>query len=350
METVYAEEYAWPLGAAVLLLIADALIGEAPRRRRKGRRGLGLARVTVLTSLILPFVVSCAWDPSRPFDRDAPAVKQAVSALDSGKPGAAVTVLEDYLSTGACKDGNIGTPDALKVRPDGTFDLGLSLFAIGEHFGRRFPGKKRSTRASPRTRVRSDTPRSSARVVWCRPPRTARKRRASSGHARTTSTGTCRFSTVRTRTPSAPTTRRSRSRRARSRQSESRVGRDATAYNRAIALQRIEDRKDAGAPDASRDASEDAPHDAAPPPHDGGDGPRDSGGGGNDASSGAQDAGTPPPPARTPGAEPPEGGAQPPPSSDEDQRMLDQLENAPTLQQEEAKRFGRRRVRGMADK
>jgi Ca-activated chloride channel family protein len=34
VETVYAEEYAWPLGAAVILLIADALLGEAPRRRR----------------------------------------------------------------------------------------------------------------------------------------------------------------------------------------------------------------------------------------------------------------------------------------------------------------------------
>ena len=31
-------------------------------------------------------------------------------------------------------------------------------------------------------------------------------------------------------------------------------------------------------------------------------------------------------------------------------RMLDQLENAPTLQQEEAKRHGKKRVRGMADK
>jgi Ca-activated chloride channel family protein len=34
VETVYAEEYAWPLGLAVLLLIAEALVGEAPRRRR----------------------------------------------------------------------------------------------------------------------------------------------------------------------------------------------------------------------------------------------------------------------------------------------------------------------------
>ncbi len=34
VETVYAEEYAWPLGIAVILLIAEALLGEAPRRRR----------------------------------------------------------------------------------------------------------------------------------------------------------------------------------------------------------------------------------------------------------------------------------------------------------------------------
>jgi Ca-activated chloride channel family protein len=33
VETVYAEEYAWPLGIAVVLLLIDALLGEAPRRR-----------------------------------------------------------------------------------------------------------------------------------------------------------------------------------------------------------------------------------------------------------------------------------------------------------------------------
>jgi len=35
VETVYAEEYAWPLGIAVLLLLVDALVSEAPRRRRE---------------------------------------------------------------------------------------------------------------------------------------------------------------------------------------------------------------------------------------------------------------------------------------------------------------------------
>ena len=35
VETVYAEEYAWPLGIAVILLVIEALLGEAPRRRRR---------------------------------------------------------------------------------------------------------------------------------------------------------------------------------------------------------------------------------------------------------------------------------------------------------------------------
>ncbi len=34
VQTVYAEEYAWPLGLAVVLLVAEALLGEAPRRKR----------------------------------------------------------------------------------------------------------------------------------------------------------------------------------------------------------------------------------------------------------------------------------------------------------------------------
>ena len=34
VQTVYAEEYAWPLGLAVVLLFVEAFVGEAPRRRR----------------------------------------------------------------------------------------------------------------------------------------------------------------------------------------------------------------------------------------------------------------------------------------------------------------------------
>jgi Ca-activated chloride channel homolog len=35
VETVYAEAYAWPLGIAVVLLLCEALVGEAPLRRRR---------------------------------------------------------------------------------------------------------------------------------------------------------------------------------------------------------------------------------------------------------------------------------------------------------------------------
>ncbi len=37
VETVFAEEYRWPLGLALLLLALEAVIGEAPRRRRNAR-------------------------------------------------------------------------------------------------------------------------------------------------------------------------------------------------------------------------------------------------------------------------------------------------------------------------
>ncbi len=130
------------------------------------------------------------------------------------------------------------------------------------------------------------------------------------------------------------------------------VGRDI-AWNRAIALRRIEDKKDAG-PDASGDAAQDSATDGGRDA--GGDGSGDKGRDGASSSpEGGRDAG---PDASPPKSEPPDGsaeqpeaGAKPPPTSpNEDERMLDQLESAPTLQQEEAKRFGKKRVRGMADK
>jgi Ca-activated chloride channel homolog len=34
VETVYADEYAWPLGAAVIFLVVEAMIGDAPKRKR----------------------------------------------------------------------------------------------------------------------------------------------------------------------------------------------------------------------------------------------------------------------------------------------------------------------------
>jgi hypothetical protein len=42
------------------------------------------------------------------------------------------------LGIGLCKDGNIGASAALADRPQATFDLGLTLFKLGERYGARF--------------------------------------------------------------------------------------------------------------------------------------------------------------------------------------------------------------------
>ena len=47
-------------------------------------------------------------------------------------------MLEDYLATGKCENGEIGTPDPVRNRPNASFDLGLGLFKLAERFGRRF--------------------------------------------------------------------------------------------------------------------------------------------------------------------------------------------------------------------
>jgi hypothetical protein len=123
------------------------------------------------------------------------------------------------------------------------------------------------------------------------------------------------------------------------------IGRDA-AYNRAIALARIEDEKKDAGPDAPPDASPDS----GPP--DGGEQP-DSGeqqpDGGDkkdepqDQDGGPPDAGKKDEPQNQDGG-PPDAGKQPEPQpqpqeqpKNQDERMLDMLERAPSVQQQDAK-------------
>jgi hypothetical protein len=302
-------------------------------------------------------VAACGgWDPGRPFDRESPEVNSAIKSLgDGGDATTATKTLEDYLSTGPCAEGNIGVPDLLKRRPDGTFDLGLSLFAIGEAFGRRFGEEELDGGLNEAQRTARDA------QIAC---------------------------AVRLLSVIAADETVSPALRARARYLEGNlnfldsqykeavraydqalvlapgegdggdpVGRDA-AWNRSIALRRIEDKKDAG-PDGGSDASSDSGKDgAADAGSEGGnqEGGKDSGsdaknegGGSNDGgeesgSDGGQDAAEPPPPPRN------EDAAAPPPRANEDERMLDQLENAPTVQQEAAKKLRRANLRGMVDK
>jgi hypothetical protein len=308
-------------------------------------------RRTLLPATLACAVLSaCGWDVSRPFDRDAPAVKQAIAELDAGDAGTATGLLEDYLSTGACKDGNIGTPEQLKRRSDGTFDLGLALFRIGEQFGRRFGEEEIDAGVSEATRSQRHAQIECARRVVLElgddgPVELRARARYLEGNLAFLDgdyeSAVNAYDRALVLSPGEV-------------DAGDPVGRDA-AWNRAIALRRIEDRKDAGqdaspdatpdaSPDAGQDASRDAGQDASQ------ESGSDGGGGGQDAGQESGGDSGPPPPPPDAGSEPPEAGAQPPPASNEDERMLDQLENAPTLQQEEAKRAGKKRVRGMADK
>jgi hypothetical protein len=311
--------------------------------------------VALLVPAIALSVAACAWDPSRPFDRDAPQVKQAIGALDAGDAGAAASALEDYLSTGNCKDGIIGTPDLLKKRADGTFDLGLALFRIGEQYGKRFGDEDSTEGVTEAMRAKRHAEIECARRVVQAvaeddsvPGDLRAKAHYLSGNLAfldgAYQEAVDAYDKTLVLSPGEP-------------DAGDPVGRDA-AFNRAIALRRIEDnKKDSGADSGPGDASSDASQPPDAGRDSGQDNPKDSGGqdgagGGQDAGEdGGKDAEPPPPSEPDSGSEPPrEAGAAPPPSSDEDQRMLDQLENAPTLQQEQAKRYGKKRVRGMADK
>jgi hypothetical protein len=314
----------------------------------------------------MAFVVACVacastaacsgWTPSRPFDREAPAVVEAIAALDGGDASTAAAKLEEYLSTGPCKDGSIGTPDLVRRRPDGTFDLGLALFKVGEQFGRRFGEEEVDAGVSEAARAQRHAQVTCARQIVqavADDRDTPSELRARADYL----DGNLAFldgeyeDAVRAYdralviSPGAL-------------DGGDPVGRDA-AWNRAIALRRIDDRKDAG-PDASQDGGRDAQSDASS--GDGGsdasDRPKEDGGAdaaqpphpdaGDD---GGGDGATPPPPEEPDAApEPPREAGAPPPSTNEDERMLDQLENAPTLQEEQAKRGSKRHVRGMADK
>jgi hypothetical protein len=140
------------------------------------------------------------------------------------------------------------------------------------------------------------------------------------------------------------------------------IGRDA-AWNRAVALRRIEDKKDAGQDAAPPDAGGDGGGDQSPPDGGGGDDEKDGGsddrdagkdsGGGDRRPDAGTDSGGDARPKEPPKTEPKEDEQKPPPPSrqSQDDRILDQLENAPTVQQEAAKKQGKaRKVRGMADK
>jgi len=297
--------------------------------------------------------LACSWDPSRPFDREAPPVHEAIVELDAGNASAAAATIEEYLSTGACKEGAIGLPEAVRRLPNGSFDLGLSLFKLGESFGARFGDEdvdagmtddarqKRAAQIACALEIAQHVASDDSTPLDLRA-------RARYLEGNLDFLGADYEASVRAYDEAlrmAPGMS----------DAGDPVGRDA-AWNRAIALRRIEDQKDAGNDAAPPDGS---PGDAS---QDNGDASRpdsgqgDSGSGGDSGSNG--DSGSSPPQSPDAGDQDagapnaPDAGPPPPPRESQDDRVLDQLENAPTVQEEDAKKraANHRHVRGMEDK
>jgi Ca-activated chloride channel family protein len=369
VETIYADVYMYPLGGALLLLVAEVFLSESGRRRDKKAStstGTSTSRSTSkkaaigVAGLMVLLMCGCEWSPSRPFERKAPEVKSAIVALDAGDAGAAAGLLEEYLATGSCEEGGLGIPDKVRDRPNASFDLGLSLFRLGERFGQRFGEEERGGEGGPTPEeqaladLRNTEVECALRVVLAISGETdvALDLRARAHYL----AGNLEF------------LRRGYQEAVRHYEESLKlipgiadggdtIGQDA-AWNRAIALFRIEEEKkkdaggdgsqgEAGPRDGASDqqSSPDGPKEnqesGSPDPKPDGGAPhsRDGGGGGSDAQNQSnndnEDAGPPPPP----------------PSVNQDQRMLDMLEQAPTFQQQDAKnRASVRKFRGKDDK
>lgn len=368
--------------------------------RRALRRGLGSRFVwagfglACLAGATAHLAVGCnGWDPRDPFQHRSPAVEKALAQMDAGDFVSAEKALADYLGTGVCDKGKIGIPETVRQKPDGTFDLGLILFYLGEKYGRVFGDEEKG---DP-DKDNPDDERKRAEEIECaelvlgaiaadeKVPIELRARAAylmgNLEFLRREYEAAVRYYDQALRLVPGVIEEAG----------GDGIGRDA-AWNRAIALRRIEDKKDAGqdagddgadgddgsdgsdAADASPDGADGADGNSGPDASDGNDG-NDAGDAGQDAGGDAGDAGQDAGPdggnqnqQDQPDAGEPDGGQddqksppqapsqspepQPDDAREEDQqqqdRLLDKFEGTPTYQQQEAKRRGGRRT--MEDK
>lgn len=380
VETVYADVYMYPLGLALLLVLVETFVNEAKRRskpsavpppkRPRRKKGLKKAAAAASVGLIasLCFVAACGKSTDKLFERHAPDVDQAISAYDAGDAGSAVSLLEQYLATGKCENGEIGTPDMVRERPNATFDLGLGLFKLAERFGKRF-GEEEPLGDGGTTPERDQELGQRNQGVEC----ALRVLRAVAGDSSTPIEFRAR---ARYLSGNLEFLRRDYKAAVKEYDAALRlipgvaedagdgIGRDA-AYNRAIALRRIEDKenkdRDAG-PDASNDGGE--PQDGGEPdsgkdqqPDSGKDQQPDAGKDDKNEEkpdAGGGDSGAPPPQDKPDPKQDDPQKQKPEPSqgANQDERMLDMLEHAPTVQEQDAKNRavqGRTRT-GMEDK
>jgi Ca-activated chloride channel family protein len=120
---------------------ADHAGAGAPKTRTRRLDRIG-------ANALLPFLLFVAlWQAAsacnspavdRAFTRNAPEVDEAISDLEGHDAGAAERRLTGYLGLAPCREGTINASPALADKAQASFDLGLVLFRIGEKFGRRF--------------------------------------------------------------------------------------------------------------------------------------------------------------------------------------------------------------------
>ena len=384
VETVYADVYMYPLGLALLLVLVETFVNEAARRskpsavpppkktRRVAKKRLKKAAAAATAGLIssLVFVAACGKTTDSLFERHSPSVDQAINAYDAGDAGSAVSTLEGYLATGKCENGEIGTPDPVRERPNASFDLGLGLFKMAERFGRRFGEEEPIGDGGPNSQEDANLAQRSKGIdcavrvlrAVAGDPNTPVEFRARAHYLignleflrRDYKAAVKAYDTALRLIPGVPE------------DAGDGIGRDA-AYNRAIALRRIQDeedkKKDAEPPDASNDGGEpdsgDQPDSGKDQDQDGGkkddkkndDKDKDKD---KDKQKDAGPDGSAPKPENQPdGGNDQQQPKQPPPqTANQDDRMLDMLEHAPTMQEQDAKnRAVQGRTRGgMEDK
>ncbi|WP_148314260.1 tetratricopeptide repeat protein [Sorangium cellulosum] len=386
----------------------DRKRADAPRRDRRradlsgffARHGrsiaIGLA-AACLTGAAFSAATGCSgWDPTSPFERNAPAVDQAIRELDAGNFESAEQALASYLGTGPCTDAGIGLPDAVRQKPNGSFDLGLTLFHLAERYGHRF-GDEELADGGPEQEqndalrgIEIDCALILVKAIGADPSVPADLRARARYLAGNLEFLRRKYEDAVTYYDQALAIIPGIFEEA----GGDGIGRDA-AWNRAIALRRIQEQQDAAPPDAEPDAPPDADDQDAGDDggdqdagddggdqdagDDGGDqdagddgGDQDAGDDGGDQDAGDdggdQDAGDDggdqdQSPDAGPQDQPPDAGPQDqpeppreqpqeqPPTGRQDDRILDQLEEAPTYQEQEAKsKAGMRRGRAMEDK
>jgi tetratricopeptide (TPR) repeat protein len=363
VETVYAVVFMYPLGLALLLILLETFVNEAPRRSRpsavpppkkRRKKRLKKAAVVAAAGMLAPLflVVACSKGTDALFERNAPSVDEAISAYDAGDAGSAVSLLEGYLATGKCENGEIGTPDPVRDRPNASFDLGLGLFKLAERFGRRFGDEEplgdggKSPQEDAEMGQRNQGVECAERILkliaadGTTPVEFRARAHYLAGNLeflrRDYKAAVKQYELALRLIPGLPA------------DAGDSIGSDA-AYNRAIALRRIEDKqKDAEPPDAQPDAPNDgSPGDSGEPdsgPPDAGqpdsgkpdDKKKDQDKDKDDKKDAGADGSAPKP------QDQPDAGDQPKPKSEQqpanqDDRTLDELEHAPTFQEQDAK-------------